>query len=780
MKRFFRAILLCGAIGSLSSAAWAQYPGQTPDLMKVKVQVPLKALSFDYQDVKLLDGPFKRAMEVDQRWLKEASVPRFLHNFRVTAGLRTDEQAFGGWEALDCELRGHSLGHILTALSEMYATTGDTVYKAKGDAFVQGLAECQEALRSGYLSAFPEYLIDRAIQGRTVWAPWYTLHKMYQGLLDMYVICGNSKAYEVVSKMCDWAYAKLKPLSREDLQRMLQCEFGGMPEVFYNIYAISGNPKHRELAEMFYHDYILNPLAESKDQLGGNHANTQIPKIIGEARGYELTGDKKQEHIATFFWNTVLKNHTYVTGGNSDGEYFGEAGKLSERLGESTTETCNTYNMLKLTRHLFAWNALPQYADYYERALFNHILSSQNPETGGVTYFHTLHPGNAKDFNMPFRDHTCCVGTGYENHAKYGEAIYYKTADEKGLYVNLFIASELTWKDKGVRVRQETQFPDVSATRLTILTNGSDVALPLYLRYPAWATQGVTVRVNGKKQKVKKSPGSYILLNRTWKDGDIVTMEMPMSLRTEFMPDNTSKGAFLYGPIVLAADLGPEQPEGAFGVPVLLNAPKSPEKFILPVEGEVLTFRTHGVGQPKDVTLRPLFRLIDNHYTVYFDFFTTAEWEQKRADYEAKLKIQQAIDARTIDRIGIGESQSERDHKVEDKVSYIYRQNGIMGRDVRGGGYLHYMIGVDPASDTELMLTFWGNDEGNVFDVLIDGEILTTITLKKQAPGEFYSRFFPIPSRLTKGKQQVKISIMPNNGRRAMFYGLRTLHPEKK
>ena len=429
MKKYIGLVAL---MGLCLTDAFAQYPGQSEACMKVPVQVPLKALSFDYADVRLLDGPFKRAMEVNQRWLKEADVERFMHNYRVTAGLKTNAEAFGGWEGLDVELRGHSLGHLLTALSEMYASTGDELYKQKCNAFVEALAECQQALDAdGYLSAFPEHLIDRAIEGKSVWAPWYTLHKIYAGLLDAYLLCDNRQAYDVVSKMCDWAYGKLKSLSDDDLQRMLQCEFGGMSEFFYNMYAVSGNRQHKELGDKFYHKVILDPLLAGEDKLGGTHANTQIPKAVGEARGYEVTGEQRHHDIAEFFWHTVLKNHTYVTGGNSDSEYFGQPGKLSERLGQNTTETCNTYNMLKLTRHLFTWDALPGYADYYERALYNHILSSQNPETGGVTYFHTLHLGSAKDFNMPFIAHTCCVGTGYENHSKYGEAIYYRTSDDK-------------------------------------------------------------------------------------------------------------------------------------------------------------------------------------------------------------------------------------------------------------------------------------------------------------------------------------------------------------
>lgn len=776
-KRFWLAAFM----GLCLTDAFAQYPGQSEACMKVPVQVSLKALSFDYADVRLLDGPFKRAMEVNQRWLKEADVERFMHNYRVTAGLKTNAEAFGGWEGLDVELRGHSLGHLLTALSEMYASTGDEIYKQKCNAFVEALAECQQALDAdGYLSAFPEHLIDRAIEGKSVWAPWYTLHKIYAGLLDAYLLCDNRQAYDVVSKMCDWAYGKLKSLSDADLQRMLQCEFGGMSEFFYNMYAVSGNRQHKELGDKFYHKVILDPLLAGEDKLGGTHANTQIPKAVGEARGYEVTGEQRHHDIAEFFWHTVLKNHTYVTGGNSDSEYFGQPGKLSERLGQNTTETCNTYNMLKLTRHLFTWDALPGYADYYERALYNHILSSQNPETGGVTYFHTLHPGSAKDFNMPFIAHTCCVGTGYENHSKYGEAIYYRTSDDKGLYVNLFIASELNWKEKGFKLRQETSFPEESSTRLTVSAE-TPVDLTLHLRYPVWAVDGVKVKVNGKKVAVRTKPSSYISLKRSWKGGDIIEMEMPMRLHTEFMPDNPSKGAILYGPIVLAAELGADDIDDTFGVPVFVNPDKKSEKWIKPVEGKQMTFRTKGVGRPEEALLSPLYKIYNQRYAAYFDFFTEEDWTNKQKEYKKRLQEEKDIASRTIDWVGIGEHQSERDHLVESKISYVYNQGGRMGRDVRAEGFLHYQVAVNPEGKNELMLTFWGSDSGHLqFDVLIDGKVMTNITVTDEKPGAFYNRFFAIPDEMVLGKENVRISFIPTPGNRAgIIYGLRTLHSNK-
>ena len=605
----------------------AQYIGQSEYLNRIKPVIEPSALSFDLSAVRLLDGPFKKAMEIDQKWLKELNVPQFLHSFRVNSGIATSGPALGGWESLDCEVRGHSLGHILSAMAQMYASTGETIYKEKASEIIAGLAECQKVLGTdGYLGAFPEYFIDRAIQGPHVWAPWYTLHKMYAGLYDQYVLCGNTLALDVLMRMCDWAYDKTKMLDDKTVQTMLLSEFGGMPEVMYNIYALTGDMRCLKVAKLFYHDQILNPLAAGKDSLAGIHVNTQVPKVIGEARGYELTGDKRSKSIAEFFWDAVVHDHTYVTGGNSDNEVFNEPGKFSNHLGVNTTETCNTYNMLKLTRHLFTWDARPEYADYYERALYNHILSSQDPVSGGVTYYHTLHPGSAKYFHLPYRDNTCCVGTGYENHAKYGEAIYYRTGDDNGLYVNLFIASELHWDEKGIVIRQDTSFPDSSYSSISFVeTPKRGQKLSLNIRYPSWAVSGATVKVNGRKQNVHQSPGSYITIEKTWKKGDVVSVDFPMSLRVEFMPDNQSRGAIMYGPIVLAADLGrTEQAQNEVAVPYLEgDFSDNIDKYLEPVDGKSLTFITKNVGRPDDFVLRPLFQLNDRYYTVYIDFQDT-------------------------------------------------------------------------------------------------------------------------------------------------------------
>lgn len=543
--------------------AQSVYPGQHSEKFTLPVKPEMKAESFNMADIRLLDSPFKENMERESKWILSIDINRLLHSFRNTAGSYAEREGgyftvkkLGGWESLDCDLRGHSTGHILSGLAMLYASTGNEVYKIKADSMVSGLAEVQQFLdQQGYISAYPQGLIGRNIEGKSVWAPWYTLHKIYAGLIDQYLYCDNTQALEIVKNAANWAYQKLSPLSEETRQKMIRNEFGGVNDAFYNLYSITGEEKHKWLAEYFYHNEVIDPLKSGVDNFDKKHANTYIPKIIAEARNYELTGTNSHRQIAEFYWNTVVNHHSFVTGSNSDKEKFFAPDKISEHLTGYTGESCNVYNMLKLTRHLFCWNADPKLADYYERALYNHILGQQDPATGMVAYFLPMLPGAHKVYSTPEHSFWCCVGTGFENQAKYGEAIYYH--DDKGLYVNLFIPSELTWKDKGIKVRQETRFPDEETTRLTIQTSGSQVQMPVYLRNPYWTTK-VSVKVNGKNISVKQKKGEYITLNRKWEDGDRIEVTYPMKLWLASANDNPDIAALMYGPIVLAGKMGTE------------------------------------------------------------------------------------------------------------------------------------------------------------------------------------------------------------------------------
>lgn len=543
-----KKILVVAGLLAMSGALTAQsvYPGQHAGKLKRETVAPMKVKSFDLKDVRLLPSRFRENMMRDSVWMASIEVDRLLHSFRTNAGVFAGREGgymtvkkLGGWESLDCELRGHTTGHLLSAYGLMYAATGSEQFKQKGDSLVNGLAEVQTALGNGYLSAYPEELINRNIRGTSVWAPWYTLHKLFSGLIDQYLYSDNQKALEVVVRMADWAYHKLKPLDETTRQKMIRNEFGGVNESFYNLYAITGDERHRWLAQFFYHNEVIDPLKELRDDLGTKHTNTFIPKVIAEARNYELTEDENSRKLSDFFWHTMIDHHTFAPGCSSDKEHYFDPARFSKHVSGYTGETCCTYNMLKLSRHLFCWTADAAIADYYERALYNHILGQQDPQTGMVTYFLPLLSGSHKVYSTKENSFWCCVGSGFENHAKYGEAIYYH--NDKGIYVNLFIPSVVNWREKGLTLRQETDFPAEETTVLTIRAQ-NPVETTVYLRYPSWS-KGVKVFVNGKKIAVKQKPGSYIAITRLWKDGDRITADYPMCLRVETTPDNPQKGA---------------------------------------------------------------------------------------------------------------------------------------------------------------------------------------------------------------------------------------------
>ena len=640
MKRYISVLLVLISI-SLGVNAQSHYPGQHKDKFVIQDKLKPAVSSFDLDEVKLLDSRFKDNMEREQKWILSIGVSQLLHSFRTNAGIYSGNEGgyftmkkLGGWESLDCELRGHSTGHILSGLALMYASTRDERYKIKADSLVSGLAEVQKVLnQGGYLSAYPQELINRNLEGKRVWAPWYTLHKIYSGLIDQYLYCNNKQALDVVSRMGSWAYNKLKPVTAEQRVVMLRNEFGGINESFYNLYAITGKPEYKWVAEFFYHNEMLDPLREGKDILEKKHANTYIPKLLGMTRQYEIEAQGDGDKIASFFWQTVTDHHSFVTGSNSDKEKFFKADDLTNHLTGYTGESCNVYNMLKLTRHLFTHTANAKYADYYEKALFNHILGQQDPATGMISYFLPMLPGAHKVYSTPDSSFWCCVGSGFENHAKYGEAIYYHS--DNAVYVNQFISSELNWKEKGFSMRQETRFPQEGVAKFTILAAKSGNTL-INIRFPSWAKNGAFVKVNGKTVKVNARSGSYISFSRTWKKGDNLEVNFPMDLQLVAATDNRDKVTFTYGPIVLAGVMGTDNfiHKAPYSNPLLYNdyytynynVPAGITKSltldttklnsaIKPLSGQNLTFKTIKEG----ILLRPLYDIHRERYVVYWD-----------------------------------------------------------------------------------------------------------------------------------------------------------------
>jgi len=613
------------------------------------------ARPFSLADVQLLDGPFRDAMERNADYLLSIEPDRLLHNTRKYAGLVPKGELYGGWEQLG--IAGHTLGHYLTAISQQYAATGDARFRKRIDYTVSEMAVCQAAYGDGYIGALPplelqtmrnfkDGIVEVAGQSNFkggAWVPWYTEHKVLNGLKDAWVLGGNAQAREVALRMADWVDSITAGLTPEQDQTMLKVEQGGMMDVLVEIYALTGNKRYLETSRRFYHKAVLDPLLAHRNELAGKHANTQIPKIIGEARTYEVTGDPAARDISAYFWGLVAHHYSFVIGGDSENERFFAESAMSKHLDADTAETCNTYNMLKLTEHVFGWNPRVEYADFYERALYNHILASQEPRMGMFTYFMSLEPGLFKTYSTPYDSFWCCVGTGMENHTKYGEAIYFHGADT--LFVNLFIPSVLDWREKGLRLEMRTDYPASGRVRLAVQSTPTG-AVTLKVRCPGWASGPVGFELNGKPLDVAGVPGTYASIGRRWRKGDRLEVSVPMAVRSEAMPDNPNKMAFLYGPVVLAGDLGPAPAtatipyaaqqyanlrEPPVPVPVLVRNDAPPEASIIRSRDGSLQFHTDGVGRPNDVTLLPFWEVSYARYNVYWDVVSDEQWMYQSA-----------------------------------------------------------------------------------------------------------------------------------------------------
>jgi uncharacterized protein len=773
------------ALGLLLLITWvdvarADSLSANPAGVKIKPLAPPKAQPFSLHDVRLLDGPFKDGQDIAAKYLLSLEPDRFLANFRKEAGLEPKAKQYGGWESQG--VSGHAGGHYLSACAMAWAATGDAHFLDRVNYFVDELALCQQVNGNGYVSAIPNgkkiYAEVAAGDIRSAgfdlnggWVPNYTQHKVMAGLRDAYRLAGNGKALEVSKGLADWFGKTLGGLDQIQMQKILACEHGGMNEVLADLYADTGDERYLALSRRFHHQAILDPLDRRQDILPGKHANTQIPKLVGLATRYEITGAADDRTAAEFFWERVVYHHSYVTGGHCDYEHFGEPDRLNDRLSSSTTETCNVNNMLKLTRHVFGWNPDAKVADFYERALLNQIRSTQHPD-GRVIYNLSLKQGHFKEYQSPYDSFTCCVGTGMENHVKYGDAVYFH--DEQGLWVNLYIASELNWRKQEVRVRQETKWPD-SGTSVLTFTCQRPSDFTIRLRRPHWALAGMDVLVNGQEQTVDAKPSSYAQIRREWKTGDRLEVRLPMALRTESMPDNPRRLAVFYGPTLLAANLGEvgdPQAAQAFYVPVLLTGGKPVSDWVKPVSVATQTFRTEGVGRPRDVELVPFHRLHDRRYTVYLDVFSPDEWTAREAAVRAEAQRLALLSARTVDLMRIGEMQPERDHNLQGQNTSAGEAMGRKWRHATDGGWFSFEMKVDPAKGNELLCTYWGSDVGQRnFDILVDGTKIVTQKLENNQPGQFFDVGYAIPKELTRGKEKVTVRFQahPNSWAGGLF-----------
>ena len=775
------AAVAWGLITANITHAQSYVPEWNEARLKVKPQTEIKAYTFNLKDVQLLNSPFKQAMQVDAAYLLSIEPDRLLSGFRSHSGMKPKGKMYEGWESSG--LAGHTLGHYLSAISMHYASTREPEFLKRVNYIVTELGECQVARKTGYVGAIPKEdtiwaeVAKGDIQSRGFdlnggWSPWYTVHKVMAGLLDAYFYGNNTQALKICKGMADWTGETIKNLDDEKLQKMLLCEYGGMAETLVNLYAITGDKKYLDLSYKFYDKRILDPLAEKKDILPGKHSNTQIPKVIASARRYELNGDKKDKAIADFFWETIVNNHSYATGGNSNYEYLSDPGKLNDKLTENTTETCNTYNMLKLTRHLFALEPSAKFMDYYEKALYNHILASQNHETGMMCYFVPLRMGGKKDYSSPFDSFTCCVGSGMENHVKYNESIYFRGADGS-LYVNLFIPSVLNWKEKGLSIKQESNLPESDKTTLMV-TTVKPVQAAIRIRKPNWAGN-TSISINGKKQPLTADAQGYFVLNRKWKNNDKIEFTMPENVYTEAMPDNPNRRAVFYGPVLLAGILGNTEPDPLKGVPVFVTNETDPNKWLQMVDKKQLSFNAANIAKPTEVKLIPFNQTKNEYYSVYWDVFTPASWAVQQKAYDEQRKKQQELEERTTDILRIGEMQPERDHNFSGENAITGEDHQKKWRSTENGGYLQYEMKVDANSQNTLINTYWGMDNrGRIFDIIIDNIKLSTEDLNQYKESRFYDISYIIPIELTKGKQKVTVKLLPKKDNSAgPIYGSR-------
>ncbi|ANI89095.1 hypothetical protein A9P82_07210 [Arachidicoccus ginsenosidimutans] len=786
MKKNLSIIFLFAAFCSLQVCAQSYIPVKNENRFKVKPVVPIDVYGFNLSDVRLLPGtPFFNAQEKDSAYLLELDPNRLLSRFYKNAHLPTKGKEYGGWESEG--LSGHTLGHYLSATSMMYASTGDTVFKNRVEYIVGELAKCQAARKTGYVGAIPNedsifYKVsigDIHTGGFDLnggWSPWYTVHKVMAGLVDAYLYCGNRQALKVVTGMADWTGNILKNLNEEQLQKMLRCEYGGMNDVLAYVYAITGNKKYLDISNKFYDDFVMQPLSNHIDALQNKHANTNIPKGIGAATQYIWSGTPKDSAIAGFMWRTIVEHHIYANGGEGNYEYFGDEDKLSDRLSDDNTETCPSYNMLKLTRQLFALHPTSELGDFYERTLINHILATENPETGMFCYFVPLRSGGEKQFSDEFNTFTCCVGTGMENHSKYGESIFYEGSDGNSLYVNMFIPATLTWRERQTQVTVASSI--LSGNDISISINAKKKQhFILKLRKPKWSND-YAIDINGKSVPTVLDKDGFVEIDRTWKPGDKITYHLQRTLYTEAMPDNPNRIAIFYGPVLLSGNLGDTMPDPVMGIPVLLTDDKQPADWIKPVDTKNLLFKTAGASKPFDVNLQPFYASYKNYYNVYWDYFTNKDWTNKQAAYKAQLEKEKYLEAHSVDVFRIGEMQPERDHHLTvSGNSYVSEAFGKHGREVRAGGKFSFDMKVDGNAADSLVITYIGADKNHHFDILVNGVLLATENLKDEKADAFYDKTYSIPQNLITGKTSISITIDAKyNSTAGRVFGARIIH----
>ena len=765
-----------------------------------QAQDRLYADEFPLGDVTLLDGPLKHARDLNIKVLLQYDNDRLLAPFLKEAGLTPKGELYPNWAGLD----GHVGGHYLTALA-MNAATGSKECQERMEYWISELQACADANAKnhpswgkGYIGGVPnsDRVWSTFKQGDFKayfgsWVPFYNVHKIYAGLRDAWVYCGNEQAKSLFLGLCDWAINLTAGLTDQQMERALDTEHGGMNEVLADAYAITGDKKYLDVAKRFSHRRLLNPLSQRQDCLDNMHANTQVPKVVGFERIAELSGDEAYHNAGIYFWDIVTGERSLAFGGNSRREHFPSKEACKDFVNDiDGPESCNTNNMLKLSEELHRRNPEARFADYYELATFNHILSTQHPEHGGYVYFTSARPRHYRNYSAPNEAMWCCVGTGMENHGKYGQFIYTKKAD--ALFVNLFVASELNWKERGITLRQETTFPYSETSRITVTevsNHNSQLStlnsqFKLMVRYPGWVKPGqFAVKVNGQPVAIVTGPSSYVTIDRQWKKGDVVEINFPMYNYVKYMPNLPQYIALMHGPVMLAMKTGTEDlamliaDDSRFGqlavgkklptdqAPILINNNiEDIANQLQPVAGKPLhfTLSTKMVNEIRN-ELMPFFELHDSRYMMYWLALSEDNYQGYLDNLAKQEQERQALEDRTVDKVQPGEQQPESDHFMETDDSFVGNSNDVFYRDASNGHYFSYLMQTGGQTNLSLRLKYWGVGEwkSHEFDIFVDDVLVTSVNnTGKYRISEFKYETYPVPEEALKGKKQVRVKFV--------------------
>ncbi|MDA3927409.1 MAG: glycoside hydrolase family 127 protein [Prolixibacteraceae bacterium] len=777
--------------------------------INTQAQDKLYSNEFPLRDVILEESPFKHAMEINVDVLLEYDTDRLLEPFLTEAGLTPKGSRYLNWDGL----AGHIGGHYLTALAMNYSATGNAECESRMDYMLSELKKCQDANGNGYVGGIPngQHVWNELKKGNfepynQAWVPWYNIHKTYAGLRDAWLYGNRPVAKEMFLKLCDWGIDIISPLSDVQTERMLEKEFGGMNEVYADAYKMTGDEKYLVAAKKFTHKMLFDSMKNGIDNLDNLHANTQIPKAVGFARIATLDSSAHDyAKAAEYFWDRVVNYRSLALGGNSRSEHFPTAGGCKEYVTHREgPESCNTYNMLKLSEDLFQIDQQAKYIDFYERALYNHILSTQHPEHGGYVYFTPARPRHYRVYSSPNQAMWCCVGSGMENHGKYGQMIYtHKNNDE--VYVNLFIPSVLNWETKNVEIEQSTNFPDSENSTITI-KKANSINFKLKVRFPSWAKKGeYSILVNNENIEVTSEPGSYVSIDRTWNKGDKIEINFPMHLTFEEMPNVPDYIAFLYGPILLGSKTGKEGLTGLVAddgrwshiangdleplnvAPIIQGSTDSILNKFAKIGGEKIAFTAPGLfpDQPQyqELVFEPFARIHDSRYMMYWLNLSDDEYETVMNELAEQDKETIDLDQRTVDQIATGEQQPDTDHKVKGEETYTGVHNNEFYRDARNGGYFSYELATNGESQLELLVRYWGNEWGQrTFDIIIDNEVIATENITgKWQKDEFINIVYHIPDVQVINKKYitVKFKAKANNTAGGVFF-IRLLTPSEK